>query len=836
MRWLPVGRRARWGPGLALALVLVAVVSVPGVLAVFSDAKTVGSNTFTTPACLRAEFKAVQQGTATSSADGTTTVTINTVDPTKAYLLFSLRSNLNRPPGSTVRGRLASATTVEFLRVTDETSTITIQWQVIEYTCGVSVQRGETVQNAASTDVAITPVTAVSQAFVTWSKTTAAGSGAYDLDDTVVGELTSTSNLQLRSGGANSSHIIWWQVIEYTRSADIQVRKGTTSLTGAATSTTATISPAVDVTRTFVLVGGYGPGSGSDIGARQLRARLTNSTTITFDRSITGDADDLSQIFWQAVELKDGSTVQHGSASFASGTATATAALATVNTARSVAFASTQDAAGLSGGRSSYAGDDIPGVAQATVAITSPTQVTLTRNNTAAAADIAWFVVSFPGYRQSVLFDSPVSYWRFGEAAGSTAADEQGANNGTYTNSPTLAQSGVLVGDANTAVSFDGTDDRTDVAYAAGLNPDKFTVEAWARPTGGAGTNRAVVASYNEVGGVFGYGIWAASDNTWKLYVGNGSARTTVTGPAVTLNAWTHLVGTYDGTTASLYVNGNLAATTAVTYASNATAPLGIGAWNNSGTWQQYFPGRIDEVAVYKRALSLARVQMHYSAYRAEVLTDTPTAYWRLGEASGTTAADEKATYPGTYANTPTLAQAGALNGDADTSVSFDGTAVEYVSRAYNAALNPAQFTVEAWAKPNGGGAGNWRGVAGTWYDNGAGTIRGYGIWLSNAGAWLAATNGSSVTGPAATMNTWTHLAMTYDGTAIRLYVNGSLAASQATGYTANTSGPFVIGAFNYPARPSGGWDDEYYGQIDEVALYSTALSATRIQAHYEAR
>jgi hypothetical protein len=77
---------------------------------------------------------------------------------------------------------------------------------------------------------------------------------------------------------------------------------------------------------------------------------------------------------------------------------------------------------------------------------------------------------------------------------------------------------------------------------------------------------------------------------------------------------------------------------------------------------------------------------------------------------------------------------------------------------------------------------------------------------------------------------------MTYDGTTVRLYVNGALAASQAGTYTPNSSGPFVIGAFNYPARPSGGWDDEFYGQIDEVALYSTALSATRIQAHYEAR
>jgi hypothetical protein len=137
-------------------------------------------------------------------------------------------------------------------------------------------------------------------------------------------------------------------------------------------------------------------GANPYMGARAVRAQLVNANTVTIDRSISGSPDNVSEIFWQAVELKDGSVVQRGSAAFASGVATATATLTCVRTGRAVAFASTQGAGGQESGRTSYNGDDIPGVAQATLVLTSPTQLTLTRSSTAADADISWFVIEFP--------------------------------------------------------------------------------------------------------------------------------------------------------------------------------------------------------------------------------------------------------------------------------------------------------------------------------------------------------------------------------------------------------------------------------------------------------
>src|SRR5690349_6429726 len=85
----------------------------------------------------------VQSGTTTSSGNGTVTVTIAAADMTKSFLIFQTRSDSGVPGGSTVRGRLQTSTTLEFQRVTSDTSVITIQWYVATFGSGVTVQRGE---------------------------------------------------------------------------------------------------------------------------------------------------------------------------------------------------------------------------------------------------------------------------------------------------------------------------------------------------------------------------------------------------------------------------------------------------------------------------------------------------------------------------------------------------------------------------------------------------------------------------------------------------------------------------------------------------------------------
>jgi hypothetical protein len=315
-----------------------------------------------------ASVQRVQSGTAVNSANGTQTITISPVDPAKSFLVFESRHDSARPVGSSVRGRLASSTTIEFLRVTDgvspEPAPIDIQWYVVTFGAGVRVQRGEVAQASTTVNVAISAVASLSQAFVLWSKTPVAADNEWGSDDQVLGELTSTTNLQFRADAANAGHIIAWQVVEFTTAADINVQTGSiATMTGTTTSVTGTLSPAVDPGKTFVLVGWRTSGGGADIGARMLRARITDSTTVTVDRDISGSPDDITEIVWQAVELRDGSLVQGGTTNLATGVSTATVQLGVpVNATRSVTFGSAQSGSGQNAGRSPYAGDDVTGV------------------------------------------------------------------------------------------------------------------------------------------------------------------------------------------------------------------------------------------------------------------------------------------------------------------------------------------------------------------------------------------------------------------------------------------------------------------------------------------
>jgi hypothetical protein len=399
----PAGR-SRALPGVflatavALALLTFAVVVPRWTAALFGDTQAVGGNTFSASNCFQARLGSVQSGTAASSANGTVTVVIAAVDPARSFLLFNTRHDINRPVGSLLRGRIATSTTLEFVRVTNEATpvTIDIRWYVVEYACGVSVQRGQVTQTATTIDVPITPIGATSRAFVTWSKTPVNTDNDWSQDDPVIMELTSTSNLQLRVNNANASHVIWWQVVEFTIPGDISVQQGTTSLLGAALSTTVTVPTPVDVGRTFVLVNYRTAGTGPDVGARMLRAQLTDSTTITIDRAVSGTPDDITEIHWQAIELNEGSRVQRGSASFAGGTATATINLQALALSRATAVTSVQSGGGQNVGSSPYVADDVLGVGAVTASVSS-TQLTLNRTSTAAAADIGWFVVEWGG-------------------------------------------------------------------------------------------------------------------------------------------------------------------------------------------------------------------------------------------------------------------------------------------------------------------------------------------------------------------------------------------------------------------------------------------------------
>ncbi len=75
------------------------------------------------------------------------------------------------------------------------------------------------------------------------------------------------------------------------------------------------------------------------------------------------------------------------------------------------------------------------------------------------------------------------------------------------------------------------------------------------------------------------------------------------------------------------------------------------------------------------------------------------------------------------------------------------------------------------------------------------------------------------------TANIWSHLAATYDGSTVHIYVNGVQrgSASRTNGLAAS-AGVLRLGG-------NGVWAEWFVGRMDDVRIYDTALTATQIQA-----
>ena len=201
---------------------------------------------------------------------------------------------------------------------------------------------------------------------------------------------------------------------------------------------------------------------------------------------------------------------------------------------------------------------------------------------------------------------------------------------------------------------------------------------------------------------------------------------------------------------------------------------------------------------------------------------------WRFGESSGTVATATHGSHPGTYVNA-TLASPGLLTDDADTAAGFDGTASVGFGDVYDFS-GTTPFTLEAWVKPT-----TVDGTARRIFSKEPVGPTDEGWFLINSTtdtlkfARIHADEYDTVTTDAPLdANATSYVAVTYDGTNIRLFVNGvQEAVSPSTGAVADTAAAFTVGA------KTGGSAGEWEGTIDEPAVYAAALTPATITNHY---
>lgn len=345
-----------------------------------------------------AVIQSVQRGTAAfASGQNTLPVVLTAVDTTRTIVWGGInwgggRIGISDANASRVGYQLSNGTTLNLQRLGAPAYATVVEWQAIEFSSGVSVQRRDTVFGAATTTVNV-PISAVnlSESFVLVSVAANSGSQVIDEEWTVRAQLTSTTNLELSRNESGIALDVYWQVVSFTGAS---VQRGLTTIGAGAGSATAAIA-SVNTATTFLLSTQRGAAAvnGSE-SQYQVRGRITSPTQLTFDRtSVTNSVE----IAWEVVTLNDGSSVQSGSLAMAGADSIATATLSSVTLSRSASFISVQ------GGTGAETAD--LDATSFTHSISNSTTLTVSRSRqgTATAADVAWFVVQFNSDQPPVL-------------------------------------------------------------------------------------------------------------------------------------------------------------------------------------------------------------------------------------------------------------------------------------------------------------------------------------------------------------------------------------------------------------------------------------------------
>jgi Concanavalin A-like lectin/glucanases superfamily/Secretion system C-terminal sorting domain/Calcineurin-like phosphoesterase len=427
----------------------------------------------------------------------------------------------------------------------------------------------------------------------------------------------------------------------------------------------------------------------------------------------------------------------------------------------------------------------------------------------------------------------------------------------------------------------------TDTNYAhlgndASLHLTSFTLEAWIKIEG-TGTTTSTGSGGVTLVPLIAKGRAEAEnalvDVNYVLGIESGTNKLTadfednatslnhpVTSTTAVGSCWTHVAATYNTATNTwkLYINGALDNTLALGASftpqslSNVNAAIGTSI-NSAGVTEGFFTGRIDEVRIWNIVRTDAEILANYNA---ELTSGTGlVSRWGFNEGLGTTGANSVAGGPvATLIKSP-LWKPGFNQGNPfGSALDFNGTS-NYVTFGAAPALNTSTFTLEAWINIEGTGVTTvTSGAGGGGFEGATAAVplvtkgRGEGespaninmnYFMGLVGNKLAADfedgagpNHSVIGTAVIPLNTWTHVAATYEPVtaAWNLYINGvldktldigsnivpvSTSIQHASVGTAMTSTGVAAGFFN--------------GKIDEVRIWNVARTGADILANYNA-
>ncbi|MEE1941934.1 LamG-like jellyroll fold domain-containing protein [Streptomyces sp. TRM 70361] len=439
--------------------------------------------------------------------------------------------------------------------------------------------------------------------------------------------------------------------------------------------------------------------------------------------------------------------------------------------------------------------------------------------------------------------------WSLDEPAGVGAV---GGAGGTWQATLSGARSGAE-GRTGGALSFDGTDD-----HAATVSPvlhtgKSFSVSLWARLPA-AGPDREVVALSQEGRGGSGFELSYSPDSGGWVFSRHrsdsaGAAVARAAQPACPqgdtactagrLETWTHVAGVFDNPAGRLrlYVDGRQVADAPFTGPWDARGRTLLGAALRSGSTGGFFAGDLDDVQLFDYQLTDPQVALLGEG--KPVHTSRPAKLvWPLDEEPEATAVTGRAQQ--VEATLRGGARTG-VPGTSGTALRLDGTD-DHADTDRPVLDTHQSFSVSLWARLPEDKADRPM-VAVTQASSQA---QGFELSHSSAlGGWVFLRPRSDASGtgitraaqqacpagtncPAARLGEWTHVTGVYDHDArqLRLYVDGSLVATEPFTTPWLATGPVTLGAALHADGPGGFLE----GDLDDVRLYDRAVSGDEVR------
>jgi hypothetical protein len=244
----------------------------------------------------------------------------------------------------------------------------------------------------------------------------------------------------------------------------------------------------------------------------------------------------------------------------------------------------------------------------------------MTRSARRTAKVLAPLVVTLgllvaPAGASAVDFGKVRGWWPLNEGRGQTVYDWSGyRNHGTLGSTPGVDANdpswikGIFWG---SALNFSG-DDFVQIPNSAALQPQQFTVSLWTRAPQSPGPFEYLLAKGSNECVAASYGIWTASNGGIEFYVWNGHdlVRSASTPNEIWDGRWHNLSATYDGTSATLYLDGKSlgeppgSADPLIYDQPDGTATIG----GYRGSCDLLFNGDIDQVMMFDKVLPIQQI------------------------------------------------------------------------------------------------------------------------------------------------------------------------------------------------------------------------------------